>query len=103
MNNANKQHLNNGVPPRERLEPTPRPVVPNIVATLDGDAVLSPSAGVAIKLSPTTLITHIVLARTDYDQQDSCIAGLEELGYIHYETLLLGGNEILLRFRKNKQ
>jgi hypothetical protein len=49
-------------------------------------------------------ITSIISRKTafsDTKEQDIIINDVESLGYTHYETMNLGGNEILLRFRKN--
>lgn len=37
---------------------------------------------------------------SDFNGQDRYIEATELLGFTHYESLILGGNEILLRFRK---
>lgn len=39
---------------------------------------------------------------SDIPCQDKVINDVEALGYTHYESINLGGNEILFRFRKNK-
>jgi hypothetical protein len=49
-------------------------------------------------------ISSIISRKTafsDTKEQDRIINDVEILGYTHYETMNLGGNEILLRFRKN--
>lgn len=37
---------------------------------------------------------------SDIPGQDKIINEMESSGYIHYESMNLGGNEILFRFRK---
>lgn len=49
-------------------------------------------------------IEPIVISRKathcDMREQDHIINEMELQGYRHYETLPIGGNEIILRFRK---
>lgn len=44
-------------------------------------------------------IVHRCIAARDFEGQDALIEELESKGYAHYQTMNLGGGEILLRFR----
>lgn len=57
----------------------------------------------AATLHPTPsvpLIQHIKCTFDDFKGQDAQIEMMDTLGYAHYESIRLGGNEMLLRFRR---
>jgi hypothetical protein len=90
-------------PPNPRPEPAPRPIHEPVPPPPPTDP--SASAESVFVVHPPTVILEpkvvsITATFTDIPGQDKQINQMEEIGYRHYESMALGGNEILLRFRK---
>lgn len=62
-------------------------------------AASSASVSILTESKDITVISRKA-ALSDITEQDRIINEVESMGYQHYETLNLGGNEVLFRFRK---
>lgn len=51
------------------------------------------------KVEQANVVSHVA-PLSDRVAQDRFINAMDVAGYVHYESLPIGGNEIILRFRK---
>lgn len=51
------------------------------------------------RIEQANVVSHVA-PLSDRITQDRFINAMDAAGYVHYESLPIGGNEIILRFRK---